>query len=317
MRIAAWPELSVERIALEEGLFFDSAAVLQLHLVLSAAGECALLDRASVSAPVNEAELWLVPPACALQWRVGMGLARVVVSLPPELSERTLAALNPLCAGAAASRLWREAAASDAPEYVETPPQVGDAPTHNAELRIHLSAEYFAEMQPNHCAHTPLRVLDPVLPHFAEIARAQSGTDHETRFHLAFAHTLLAHLLNKASALQPKTGEEESGEEIAQVAQLRAFVDERLGYDLGVEDLARHTKMSKFQLLRLMKKHLAQTPQQFVIQRRIDKAKLLLRGSDASLADIAFQTGFSSQSHLSNTFKQLVGATPKGYRDGV
>jgi AraC-like DNA-binding protein len=165
-------------------------------------------------------------------------------------------------------------------------------------------AQLIAAMPTSALAH------DPILPNFSEIFQAQGQTRTERDFIQPFCETLLAHLARAGKSANL----DDSGQDALKL--LREFVDQRLGYDLSVEDMAKHLALSKFQLLRVMKKEGDATPQQFLISRRIERAKSLLKKSDASLVDIALQTGFSSQSHLSNTFKQIVGATPKGYREG-
>jgi AraC family transcriptional regulator len=322
MRAGIWPELSVERLELPEGLFPEKSAMLQLHFVVGCSGPCTLVESGGKAHGVQDAELWIVPPGIATHWRVGMHLSRVVIALTPEMAHRTFGVFAPLFdqgIGAVTPMLQEPSAIAFA--------QDGASGTSQG-AQMQLAAHYFSGMselaqdtlasRANHAESLTLRrIVDPSLLHFAEIAKAQPQSEHEARFASAFAQLLLSHLATKASRLEPAPEGESGTEDIAAISALRTFVDERLGYDLGVDDLARNAQMSKFQLLRLMKKHLAQTPQQFVIQRRIEKAKQLLRNSEASLADIAFQTGFSSQSHLSNTFKQMVGNTPKGFRDGV
>jgi AraC family transcriptional regulator len=323
MRAGIWPELSVERLELPEGLFPEKSAMLQLHFVVGCSGPCTLVESGGKAHCVQDAELWIVPPGIATHWRVGMHLSRVVIALTPEMANRTFGVFAPLFdqgIGAVTSMLAEPSTA------IAFTPHDASGAAPGAQMQ--LAAHYFSGM--SELAQDTLvlraglaeslvlrRIVDPSLLHFAEIAKAQPQSEHEARFASAFAQLLLSHLATKASRLEPASEAESGTEDIATITALRTFVDERLGYDLGVDDLARNAQMSKFQLLRLMKKHLAQTPQQFVIQRRIEKAKQLLRNSEASLADIAFQTGFSSQSHLSNTFKQVVGNTPKGFRDGV
>jgi AraC family transcriptional regulator len=56
-------------------------------------------------------------------------------------------------------------------------------------------------------------------------------------------------------------------------------------------------------------------PQQYVIARRVERAKALLQaGTDLSLAQVAARAGFSNQSHFSHPFKRLVGVTPGQFR---
>ena len=54
-------------------------------------------------------------------------------------------------------------------------------------------------------------------------------------------------------------------------------------------------------------------PHQYVIARRVERAKQLLQG-DVSLTEVAARTGFSDQSHFSHHFKRLVGVTPGRFR---
>ena len=56
-------------------------------------------------------------------------------------------------------------------------------------------------------------------------------------------------------------------------------------------------------------------PHQYVIARRVERARLLLQtGSDLSLAEVAADVGFSDQSQLCHHFKRLVGVTPGQFR---
>jgi AraC family transcriptional regulator len=58
-----------------------------------------------------------------------------------------------------------------------------------------------------------------------------------------------------------------------------------------------------------------ESPHQFVLGRRIELAQQLLTETDASLAQVALQSGFASQSHLSSVFKRRLGLTPRAYRN--
>ncbi len=64
----------------------------------------------------------------------------------------------------------------------------------------------------------------------------------------------------------------------------------------------------------LFKQAMGISPQQYIIQQRVERAKLMLLKTDLTIADIALQVGFSSQSHLTQQFKRLTGITPKQIR---
>ena len=55
-------------------------------------------------------------------------------------------------------------------------------------------------------------------------------------------------------------------------------------------------------------------PHQYVILRRVDRAKQLLQGGDLSLAEVAAGAGFADQSKFSHTFKRVVGVSPRQFR---
>ena len=55
-------------------------------------------------------------------------------------------------------------------------------------------------------------------------------------------------------------------------------------------------------------------PQRYVIQRRLERAKRLLRSSHLSIALIAQEAGFVDQSHLTRLFRREIGVTPRRYR---
>jgi AraC family transcriptional regulator len=57
-----------------------------------------------------------------------------------------------------------------------------------------------------------------------------------------------------------------------------------------------------------------QTPHNFIVRRRIERAKGLLRKPDLQLADIALTCGFADQSHFTTSFRKATGLTPLRWR---
>lgn len=104
------------------------------------------------------------------------------------------------------------------------------------------------------------------------------------------------------------------GRESAAVAKVRSFVEDQLAQDFRLEDLSNLVDMNQYRLIRSFKKETGQTPHAYVVNRRVEQAKRLMR-CGAQLADVAVACGFYDQSHLNRTFKKTVGVTPKTYRD--
>jgi AraC family transcriptional regulator len=92
------------------------------------------------------------------------------------------------------------------------------------------------------------------------------------------------------------------------------FIEENLDHDLSLEAMAAQVEVSPLYLPRAFKAAVGQSPHQYVLVRRIERAKELLRNTTSPIADVAFSSGFSSQSHLSNWFLRLVGVSPATYR---
>ena len=82
-----------------------------------------------------------------------------------------------------------------------------------------------------------------------------------------------------------------------------------------IESIAAALGMSSFRFARGFKNGTGQSPHQFLVARRIEFAKDLLRSPDRTLADIARVAGFSTQSHFTVVFGQRCKMTPLAYRN--
>lgn len=92
------------------------------------------------------------------------------------------------------------------------------------------------------------------------------------------------------------------------------FIEANLDSDLSLEKMAAEVGISPLYLPRAFKSAFGQSPHQYVLARRIERAKDLLRNTNDPVVEIALACGFSSQSHLANWFVRVVGATPAVYR---
>ncbi len=93
------------------------------------------------------------------------------------------------------------------------------------------------------------------------------------------------------------------------------FVYNHLNSRITIKELADYTKLSPSYLSRLFKKELGISISDYIAEKKIEKAKNLLKYSDCTFIEIANYLAFSSQSHFIQTFKKAVGLTPKKYRD--
>jgi AraC family transcriptional regulator len=94
------------------------------------------------------------------------------------------------------------------------------------------------------------------------------------------------------------------------------FIEEHLDSSPTLEQMAAVVRLSPYHFARQFKAATGLPPHQYVILRRVERAKRFLHGggADLSLAEVAAHAGFSDQSQFSRHFKRLVGVTPGQFR---
>lgn len=93
------------------------------------------------------------------------------------------------------------------------------------------------------------------------------------------------------------------------------YIYSHINKRISVDELADYVNLSHGYLARLFKKELNISISDYICEMKIVKAQNLLKYSDYSLVEISNYLAFSSQSHFIQTFRKLVGMTPKKYRD--
>jgi len=130
----------------------------------------------------------------------------------------------------------------------------------------------------------------------------------------SLTQALVIHLLRHYSTLaRPIPLRTESLTHV-QVQQAIDYIHAHLNQDLSLAELASVVNISPTYFASLFKKVMRISPHQYVIQKRVERAEVMLKRTDLAIADIALQVGFSSQSHLTQQFKRLTGVTPKQVR---
>lgn len=103
----------------------------------------------------------------------------------------------------------------------------------------------------------------------------------------------------------------------AKVSLLRHHINSGLGKRLTVEKLASLVCMSPQAFAPAFKKAFKTTPAQYILVERLRWARWVLENTDTPISTVAAEAGFSSQSHLTSTFKQRLGATPREFRISI
>jgi AraC-like DNA-binding protein len=108
-------------------------------------------------------------------------------------------------------------------------------------------------------------------------------------------------------------------EDLANLAHLRRardLMDREYARPLDVPALARAALMSPAHFSRQFRAAYGETPYAYLMTRRIERAKALLRRGDMSVTDVCMAVGCTSLGSFSARFTELVGQTPTAYRAG-
>jgi transcriptional regulator GlxA family with amidase domain len=98
------------------------------------------------------------------------------------------------------------------------------------------------------------------------------------------------------------------------IQQALEIIDANLGDRLTLQYLAGLLDMSPYHFAHRFKRAVGTAPHQYVIQRRVERAKALLAFTNLPISDIALTVGCASQSHFSALFLRATGVTPQRYR---
>ena len=99
------------------------------------------------------------------------------------------------------------------------------------------------------------------------------------------------------------------------LCRARNFIDVCYDLPLNLDDISSKACFSRYHFLRLFRQTFAKTPHQYLVERRIEKAKELLRGEQLSVTDVCFEVGFQSLGSFSSLFHKTVGHPPITYRE--
>src|SRR5678816_3864574 len=104
-------------------------------------------------------------------------------------------------------------------------------------------------------------------------------------------------------------------EVLERLNRARKFID--LCYDLPLDlnEISSHACFSRYHFLRLFRQAFNKTPHQYLIERRIERAKELLRTDGLRVTDVCFEVGFQSLGSFSTLFRREVGHAPITYRE--
>jgi AraC-like DNA-binding protein len=99
------------------------------------------------------------------------------------------------------------------------------------------------------------------------------------------------------------------------IVSAKLYIDEHYHEPIGLEVISRNACLSRFHFHRLFTRVYKITPHQYLTQKRIDKARMLLQQEDVSVTEVCNNVGFESLGSFSVLFKKEIGFAPQYYRN--
>jgi AraC-like DNA-binding protein len=113
------------------------------------------------------------------------------------------------------------------------------------------------------------------------------------------------------------TGQCLESDTLQRLSRARDFIDHCYDHPLSLDQMSSKACFSRYHFLRLFRQAFNKTPHQYLIERRIEKAKELLGSEDIRVTDVCFEVGFQSLGSFSSLFHKYVGHAPITYREKV
>jgi AraC family transcriptional regulator len=103
----------------------------------------------------------------------------------------------------------------------------------------------------------------------------------------------------------------------ARLRRIKELVHARMEDDLSLDEMAQSVGLSTAHFARMFRRSTGESPHQFVLRQRVERAKAMLRAPDARVLDVAVACGFKTQQHFAQVFRDVWGVSPTEYRQDL
>ena len=148
----------------------------------------------------------------------------------------------------------------------------------------------------------------------ALMEEAEFGGTNGALFVDSLASALSAHLLTHYAVHPAKLRDYQRGLGQSDLSRVVAYIGDCLADDLSLEALAASVSLSPYHFARLFKQSTGQSPHQYVVAQRVERAKSLLLAGHLKVGEVAQAVGFYDHAHFIRHFKRLTGLTPGALR---
>lgn len=162
-------------------------------------------------------------------------------------------------------------------------------------------------------------IRDPAIYHLALLFKAELESQKTSdRLYIdSLTDTLIIHLLRRYSTQKYLPKKYGDGLSKSKLQEIIRYIDTNLAEDLSLPELAQVLHLNPHYFTSLFKQSMGMSAYQYVITRRIETAKRLLKQQNLPIIEVAQCVGFKSSSHFSNTFRKYTGVKPSAYRRAI
>ena len=132
----------------------------------------------------------------------------------------------------------------------------------------------------------------------------------------SLTHTLISHLIRRYTVEEVKQISKTRGLPPRKLARVMDYINDNLDKTLSLQAIAKVVDISPSYFNALFRESTGKPPHKYIIDQRIEEAKRLLIQTSKPIAEIAYQTGFADQSHLTRLMRRHTGLTPNTIRSG-
>ncbi len=145
-------------------------------------------------------------------------------------------------------------------------------------------------------------------------ADLEAGAPGGGLFGESLLSALAVHLQRSYAVNPPRDAKPGNGLPRVRLSRVIEYIEANLHREIALTALAETAGMSSHYFSELFKQSVHLPPHQYVLRRRIERARKLLNDPGVTVLEAAVRTGFSDQSHFTKIFRRIVGVTPTGYR---
>ena len=149
-----------------------------------------------------------------------------------------------------------------------------------------------------------------------ELSTALKETLRDQRSNAAVCLQRAQAMLQGVDGTSPQSSEAGARQGLApwQVRRVLAHIEANLGMSIRNKDLATLARLSTFHFNVAFRNSVGNSPHEYIIRRRIERAQGLMLSTDKALSEIATECGFADQPHFTRLFRRLVGESPSAWR---